>query len=190
MKHKKESPSSAGQGNTQNRQFKDTKKPIRYHKSDAVKYLESLADDAARKKYPNTPPHYLAPRKFRDDTANSLTNCIIDFLRFSGHQAERISNTGRMIDTRTTFEDVTGKSRTIGTAKWIKGTGTNGTADISATIGGRSVKVEVKFGKDWQSETQMKYQLAVEQAGGIYFIAKSFEQFLTWFQLTVREVNQ
>lgn len=154
-----------------------------YKKSLAVKKLEQMATDAARAKYPNTPPQWLAPRKYRDDTANGLTKCIIDFLKLSGWQAERISNTGRPIDERKTFIDVTGCQRTIGRVKWIPGSGTNGTSDISATIAGRAVKIEVKIGSDRQSPAQREYQKAIEQAGGIYIIARSFEQFLDWYNV-------
>lgn len=156
-------------------------KSSRYRKSNAVKLLEAIADQAARTKYPNVP--YLAPRTFRDDTANRLTQCVIDFLRLSGHQAERVSTTGRMIDRRQTFEDVTGRSRTIGRATWIPGTGTNGSADISATIAGKSVKIEVKFGPDRQSQAQKDYQQAIETAGGVYFIARTFDHFFAWYNL-------
>jgi hypothetical protein len=155
---------------------------IPYRKSQAVKYLEQLANDEVRAKNPNTPVEWLAPRKYRDDTANGLTKCVIDYIHINGGQAERISNSGRMIDTRCTFADVLGRTRIIGQTKWIKGTGTNGTADISATVKGRSVKIEVKIGNDRQSEAQKNYQRAVEQAGGVYVIASSFEQFLEWFK--------
>nr|MDQ3022693.1 hypothetical protein [Bacteroidota bacterium] len=74
-----------------------------------------------------------------------------------------------------------GSTRTIGSTKWIKGTGTNGTADISATIKGRSVKVEVKIGTDKQSSFQKKYQLDIENAGGYYFIARNFQDFYDWY---------
>lgn len=162
-------------------------KKLLYRKSNEVKHLEHLAFEAAKKKYPNVP--YLAPRVFRDDSANGLTNCIIQFLRLLGHQAERISNTGRQIDNRITFEDVIGRKRTIGNSKWIPGTGTNGSADISGIIGGRSIKIEVKIGRDIQSQNQKNYQHSIEQAGGIYFIATSFEQFLTWFDSTFGEIK-
>lgn len=154
----------------------------RYKKSQAIKHLEQLADSEARAKFPEIPPQWLAPRKYRDDSANGLTKCIIDFIRLNGGQAERISNTGRRIDTRQSFEDVTGRKRTIGSTRWIKGSGVSGTADISATIKGLSVKIEVKYGRDRQSEAQRLYQSSIEQAGGIYIIAKTFEQFLDWYQ--------
>ena len=161
-------------------QTKGTKKP-HYSKSLAVKMLEEMATDEAKRSHPNTPERFIARCEFSDKTANGLTSCIIQFIRLTGGQAERISNTGRRIDTRTTFEDVAGRSRTIGSSSWIPGSGTNGTADISATIAGRSVKVEVKIGRDVQSEAQKQYQQSVEQSGGIYVIASTFAGFLEWY---------
>lgn len=149
-----------------------------YRKSRAVKILEDMANADARQRMPEVP--YLAPRTFRDDSANGLTKCITAFLNLSGHQAERISSTGRPVDHRHTFTDVIGNRRTIGSMTWIPGTGTNGTADISATIQGRSVKIEVKI-HDRQSDAQRRYQQQVEKAGGLYIIAKTFEQFYQWY---------
>jgi hypothetical protein len=57
----------------------------------------------------------------------------------------------------------------------------NGTADISATILGRSVKVEIKIGNDRQSEAQKNYQISIENAKGYYLIVKNFSDFFTWF---------
>jgi hypothetical protein len=160
---------------------------FRYCKSDAVKQLERMADDEARQRYPNTPPQWLAPRRFRDDTANSLTKCIITFLKIAGWQAERINNTGRPLNKILTFTDVVGNTRTIGRYEWIKGTGTIGTADISATIAGKSVKIEVKTGRDRQSKAQKEYQHAVEKSGGVYFIASSFAEFLNLYNQTFQQ---
>ena len=146
--------------------------------------LSILAMNAKRKKYPSVPIESLPKPKYNDRTANGLTRCIIDFLTLKDHQAERIGNTGRMVDNRTTYTDVLGRSRTIGGTEWIKGTGTDGTADISATIAGKSVKIEVKIGKDKQSQKQKEYQAAIERAGGLYFIAKSFDMFYLWYVKT------
>jgi hypothetical protein len=64
--------------------------------------------------------------------------------------------------------------------KWIPGSGTKGTADISATIWGKSVKIEAKM-KDRQSEDQKKYQAQIERAGGLYWLVRSFKEFLTLY---------
>ena len=156
-------------------------KKLPYRKSESLKHLESLVFEAKRLKYPNFPVKYLSIDKFRDDTANSLTRCIKSFIQVTGGQCERISTTGRPIDMTKTFTDVTGRMRTIGRVDWIPGTGTNGSADISATIAGRSVKIEVKIRRDRMSEAQKKYQQDVEAAGGIYYVATDFTSFLNWY---------
>lgn len=102
-----------------------------YKKSFAVKQLEQLANDEARRKFPEIPAEWLAPRKYRDDSANGLTKCIIDFLKLQNCWAERIANMGRQINS--------------------------------------------------SREAQKQYQQNIEQAGGIYIIASSFEQFHNWY---------
>ena len=152
-----------------------------YRKPEAVKQLEALADQDQQRKHPNTPAKYLAPCKYRDDTANGLTKCIVDYIRLQGGQAERINTTGIPQDTRQQVTDILGRTRTIGSVTWRTGGGTRGSADISATIQGRSVKIEVKIGKDRQSDAQRQYQAAIEAAGGLYYIAKNFTEFVGWY---------
>lgn len=151
-----------------------------------LKGLSLLKQTIDSVKYPNMPIDYIPLYKYTDKTANGLTRCIIDYLEFNGCQAERISTTGRMVDNTKTFTNVLGITKQIGSKKWIKGSGTKGSADISATINGKSVKIEVKIGKDRQSEHQKKYQESIEKSGGIYLIAKSFEDFIK--QCNIREL--
>ena len=141
-----------------------------------------LADNF--RKYPDLP--YRCPPKYTDRTSNGLTRCIIDFIRLSGYQAERINNTGRLLDSRQVVTDVIGNRRLIGSSTWIPGTGQRGTADISATIAGRSVKVEVKCAStgDQQRPAQIEYQRQVEAAGGVYYLARTFPQFYDWYLQT------
>ncbi len=151
----------------------------------ALQQLSALAAEAKRQQHPNVPPHALPPpRRYEDQTANGLTWCIIDYVRLCGGQAERISSEGRVIDDRKTFQDVVGRVKSIGGIKRVYSSTQRGTADISATIKGRSVKVEVKVGKDRQSPKQKEYQQQVERAGGLYFIAKDFQRFFDWYTLT------
>ena len=72
--------------------------------------------------------------------------------------------------------------------QWTKGTGTAGSADISATIKGRSVKIEVKIGKDRQSEAQKRYQEMIERAGGTYYIARDFDEFVEWYEKFIENI--
>ena len=158
--------------------------PQRYKKSNALKDLEKLTFEVKRLRFPNHP--YLVGETFEDKSANGLTKAVIAWIRLKGGQAERISTTGRLSDTTQLFTDVTGRSRIIGSIKWIPGTGTNGSADVSATINGRSVKIEIKKGNDRQSKAQRDYQKAIQTAFGIYYIAKDFESFVSWYNLTFK----
>jgi len=148
----------------------------------SIKVLQDLIWQLECVKYPRMPQDYIAKRKYTDATANGLTKCIIDWIKANGYQAERISNTGRYIDNSKIVTDSMGFQKKIGSGQYIKGTGTNGTADISATIKGKSIKLEVKIGKDRQSEAQKKYQADIERAGGIYIIVKDFDEFMNFYK--------
>ena len=131
------------------------------------------------------PPEYIIRTKFTDRTANGLTKAIVKWINLNGYQAERISTSGRWVDNSKVVTDVLGNQKKIGSGKYIKGSGTKGSADISATIKGKSIKIEVKIGKDRQSEAQVEYQKAIERAGGIYFIAKDFDSFYEFYSTLV-----
>ena len=134
---------------------------------------------------------YVPKEVFSDKTANKLTKAVIRYLQLNGYQAERISNMGRYIDESKVVTDAVGFTRRIGSGKYIKGTGTNGTADISSTIAGRSVKIEIKIGADKQSEAQKKYQTDVERAGGLYWIVKDWNGFIEQIHpLTISKLDK
>lgn len=138
-----------------------------YKKPDAVKRLEQAKGGT-----------------YRDDTANGLTRCIVDYIKLKGGQAERVNTMGVPLDTRREVTDIMGHRRTIGGIEWRKGGGTVGSADISATIRGRSVKIEVKVGKDRMSAAQRQYKATIEAAGGLYYIARDFTGFVKWYNDT------
>ena len=112
----------------------------------AIAELKELYLKDHRERYPSLPPYARVVKKYNTKTSNGLTIAIIDYLRLSGCQAERISNTGKLLDNTKVVTDVLGHTRTIGSTKWIKGSGVNGSADISAVIRGRGVKLEIKIG--------------------------------------------
>lgn len=155
----------------------------RYRKPDAVKLLELMAAQYTAAEHPNFPAAYIPRKQFRDDTANGLTQCIIAFLTMTGAQAERISTTGRVV-MRHGQQLRGGRLVDIATPQYIPTSGVKGSADISATIRGHSVKIEVKAGRDRQRPEQMEYQRRIEQAGGLYVIAHDFPSFLEWYETT------
>jgi hypothetical protein len=142
--------------------------------------LKKLKLNDSIKKRPNVPLYAIetALPKYTDKTANGLTRCILDFLELCDYQVERINTMGRPIDNRKQVTDVIGRTKTIGSMTWGKSTATKGSADISATIQGKSVKIEVKIGKDRQSQDQKNYQAKIEKSGGQYWIAKNFDDFI------------
>jgi hypothetical protein len=44
--------------------------------------------------------------------------------------------------------------------------------------------IEVKVGKDRLSEDQRKEMAAIEQAGGIYYVARNMADFYEWYYKT------
>jgi hypothetical protein len=94
---------------------------------------------------------------------NNLTNSVINFLLSKGHFASRIQSQGQYSPTR---------------GRWIKSKVRRGIGDIIACIDGQFWMIEIKVGKDRQSEYQKSVEKDVKKAGGKYLIVKEFGQFL------------
>ena len=129
---------------------------------------------------------YITASDWKDDSANALTQCITAFINFSGYQAERINTMGVYREGKKI--QVGENSRQL-KGTWTPSTSTKGSADISATIRGRSVKIEVKYGKDKQSEVQKRYQESIEAAGGTYFIARNFDEFMIFYYNFIADIK-
>lgn len=105
--------------------------------------------------------HGLIKCKFPDvSKATGLQNAIENYINWNGYRATRISTTGRKIGD-----------------KWIPGTTRRGTSDISATINGRAVMLEVKTGADKPSGYQLKEQAREIAAGGLYYFIHNMGEF-------------
>jgi uncharacterized short protein YbdD (DUF466 family) len=148
---------------------KPTKKP--YRKPESVKAFqrEHMARKYAGRNIPQS-CHIETP--FDDKTANGLTKLIIAWMTMHNHFAARI-NSGAVYDQRLGI--------------YRKGSGaTAGMADVNAVMGGKSVSIEVKIGKDKIRESQLKVKAQIEQAGGVYIIVRSFDDFLQ----KIEEINK
>jgi hypothetical protein len=128
--------------------------------------LAAISKQYYRERYPNVPEHCLPRPKYTGTPANKLTKQIIDFIKFSGGMAERVNSMG-------IYDAKLGKYRPSGSR--------TGTADISATFQGRSIKIEVKIGRDRLSPAQKKYADEVTKAGGLYYVANNYADFEKWF---------
>lgn len=108
--------------------------------------------------------HFLEPERPECSTANGLQGFITQHATWMGCHANRINTTGRKIGD-----------------KWITGTTKKGTADVALIIQGRSIHLEIKVGKDRPSEAQLKQQVAVRKAGGVYEFISTPEQYFEVF---------
>lgn len=125
----------------------------------------SKHQDQHKDKYPSVPDYARPKAKLPGTDANSLTQAIIKFIDMSGGWATRISTEGRYIEAL---------------GKRIPSSVKKGTADIHAVYKGKHLSIEVKIGKDKQSEVQKSVQQQIEKAGGLYYIAKDFTSFHQW----------
>jgi hypothetical protein len=149
------------------------------------KRIQILEWQYLREKHPMVPEHCLAKSVWSDKTANGLTKMVVSFIQMSGYQAERINTMGTFRAAKK-YTDLDGVTRTAGRGSWTRSGSTPGSADISATINGKSVKIEIKIGADRQSDAQKAYQQAIEKAGGTYLIVKNFDQFIEWYDVFMK----
>lgn len=122
-------------------------------------------------------------KPYSDTTTNGLTKCIIDWLQFNGHYANRINTQGQArIHKVPRYSLITGKIEYIDKVQYTKGTTAKGTPDIDAIIDGKPVKIEVKAGKDKLRDEQKKQGEKIQAAGGIYYIARNMAEFVEWYK--------
>lgn len=130
-----------------------------------LKELSELATKLKMEKHPDFPPHALVKKRFKDTTANELTKTIIwDMYHVREGVAYRINN-GAVYD----------KKRGV----YRAGVQKKGVPDIIGIINGRFIGIEVKIGKDRQSADQKLIEKEINAAGGVYFIAKSYDDYLS-----------
>lgn len=103
---------------------------------------------------------YAEPKMPVVSTANGLTTFVTNYLNWLGHRATRINVSGRKVGD-----------------KWIRSSTRKGTADISATVKGKSVMIEIKIGRDKASEFQLAEQIKERKAGGVYEFVGSVDEF-------------
>src|SRR6267154_3668958 len=131
-------------------------------------------------KYGHVPAHCRANHQFKENSANELTKSVLAWLEFKGIHAFRQSSEGRYLAPKT-VKNVIGRTVTLGQGKYIpRSKGAKGSADITATLPplGRRCEIEIKYGKDRQSDVQKEFQKEVESMGGIYIIVRTWDGFL------------
>lgn len=105
--------------------------------------------------------------KAKAETANAITRNILRAVNMQpGCVAYRVNNVG-------VWDEAKGIHR--------KGNTEKGLPDIFACIRGRFAGIEVKAGRDKMSIDQLHRKAEIERAGGLYFEARSTDDFLKWF---------
>ncbi len=135
--------------------------------------LRRMKLDNIKEKTPNafiaSGGYEMKTKPYSDVSANGLTNTIIDFIIFSGGDANRINTQGQL-------------RKINGRMKWTHGSTRRGTADLHCIFQGKAISIEIKIGNDKQSDQQMKEAERIRKAGGLYYVAKNMESFLQWWQ--------
>ena len=137
-----------------------------YHIKDLPKNLKELNAFALRWKEEKTslPVYAIVKPNFKDSSANELTKSVIwDFVNVRGGAAYRINN-GAVYDAKR--------------KAYRKGSVRKGVPDIIGVLDGRFFGIEIKYGRDKQSADQRTVELEIQSAGGTYFIAKTYEDYL------------
>jgi hypothetical protein len=140
--------------------------------------LKELSKAISDKNHPNVPLHCRPNKPLSDSSANNLTKAIIAYFDYKGIQAWRQSSEGRYLKGKE-YTDMFGRKKEEKGMYIPRAGGARGSADITCTIPplGRRLEIEVKFGKDRQSDDQKKFQQQIESMGGIYIIVKTWQDF-------------
>jgi hypothetical protein len=131
----------------------------------ALDRLNNLAYQNKIEQHPTMPIKAVVKEKFTDKDTNSLTRCIMAFMKLKNHYIVRINTQGQ----------VRGNIRTYSTTQ-------KGTSDLHGIINSIHISIELKMKGDTQSKDQEETQRQVEKAGGIYLLIRSFEQFYKFYQ--------
>lgn len=115
-------------------------------------------------KHPNFPAEYIPKRKKGKTPANQLTSDVIQHIDMSGGWATRVNTSGRVLN-----------------GKYIPGTTKNGTPDIIGCIKGKFVGIEIKIGRDKQSEAQRKVEADIQRAKGLYIIVHNLDEWFNYY---------
>ena len=108
-------------------------------------------------------------KKAQPETANQITRNILRVINMQfGCVAYRVNNVG-------VWDEAKKIHRSGNTEK--------GLPDIWACIRGKFVVIEVKAGKDKMSEHQEARRQEIERANGVYFVARSTDDFIKWFEI-------
>lgn len=123
-----------------------------------------------RNKFPSVPDYAIVKHKKKKSPSNQLADDIKKYCDQIKAHFQRINTQGNY---------------NAYLKKWTFSGATRGASDCLITYQGKAYHVEIKIGKDKLSPGQKKFKESVESAGGVYIIAKTFDQFKNDFQKVI-----
>lgn len=106
-----------------------------------------------------------------------LEALIAEFVKLSGQHSQRVKTSGTYRSKKTEVTNVIGRTTVVDTGKYTPSQATLGASDMVIVLYSVAVYIEVKIGKDTQSDKQKDFQQSVERANGYYFIVKTLNGF-------------
>lgn len=140
----------------------------------SIKELSEYIHKEKIKEYSNIPKYAVPRTLYKDTTANGLAKCIKDFCEVNGIMCQRSSNEGRYRPGAVVV-DVIGRGRQM-KGTWLPGLN-NGQGDLHIVLKGMSHWLEIKIGKDRQSDKQKDFEAMVKRSGGTYDIIHDWPEF-------------
>lgn len=116
---------------------------------------------------------WVVRKKVANSASNLLTEQVVGHILKDGWSASRINTTGIWVEEKQCF---------------ISGGGRNGFSDVCACIKGRAVAIEIKIGDDEPNKDQLDFAIEWVNAGGIYLIIKTEEQFLFNYNFLLKNI--
>lgn len=143
--------------------------------------LTELKYNTDREERPNVPAYAIPRTAYTDKTANGLTKAFCDLV---GVMCQRTGSEGRFRPGQQVV-DVIGRTRVM-KGTWLPGLN-EGQGDLLITLKGKAHWVEVKIGKDRQSDVQKDFEAKAKRAGAVYVVVKSWGEFYNNYMIWKRK---
>lgn len=128
-------------------------------------------DEYEKKRLMAFGPDVLKRGKKKQSPANKLTDDIIKYIKLNKGVARRVNSQGQ-------WDAVKQMWRPSGMKRGFEDIDAIMKVPIKNTSIGIKVAIEIKIGKDKMSEYQEQRMNEVQSCGGLYIIAKTFDQFM------------
>jgi hypothetical protein len=124
-----------------------------------------------------------APKKKKSkgpSPSSLLTDAVIKFIKLNGGAARRVNTVG-------VWDAEQGIFRKGGMKRGFEDVDASFPIKINGIKFGLKVAIEIKIGRDTQSDHQLERQEELEKTGAIYLVAKDIDSFIQEFKKIINE---